>query len=152
MSLVLKAIGFVIGFGTPFLFLYLAVRSLLSDLWKLALLIELPGRRMTGSVITALWAIVVFLISIAALGSKRGNAIFFVVFATVPALAWHTLRFWAWWRDHPDTREDALDVAIERSRRRNEPEPLPSQRLPWKDYVFDVEVARRRALYEPPPI
>lgn len=101
---------------------------------------------------SALWTIPVIWGSIALLGPSRSGAIFFVVFATVPALAWFSVRYWAWLRDDRETRFAALELATERAIRQSEAPPLFDQRLPWKDYVFDVEVARRRGVYEPPPI
>ncbi len=145
-------IGLVIGFAVPLLLTYLALRSVVSDAWSLLLLSELPSRRIAGIIISLLWLVPIVWGSMALLGITRPGAILFISFATAPALSWVSLRWWAWWRDDLDTRLAAFQVATERANRRSEPPPLVDQKMPWKDYVFDVEVARRRELYEPPPI
>ncbi|RYF14134.1 MAG: hypothetical protein EOO77_14670 [Oxalobacteraceae bacterium] len=152
MTLILDTIGIVIGWGLPILLMYLALRSLLSDVWKLALITELPLRRVPLFVLFVLWAVAVAWGAAKLLSLARFGAVVFVVFATVPALAWLSLRWWAWLRDDAETRREALEIAIERADRLGEPAPTAVQKRPWKDYVFDAEVARRRALYEPPPI
>lgn len=152
MTLILSIIGIVIGWGAPTLLLYLALRSLLSDVWKLALLKELPRRWVPLAVLFLLWAVAIAWGAVKLLSLARFGAVVFVVFATVPALAWLSLRWWAWLRDDAETRREALEIAIERANRRGEPAPTAVQKRPWKDYVFDAEVARRRSLYEPPPI
>ena len=152
ISASLQFLGFLLGFLGSLLILVVITRSLLSDLWKIAFLSELPSRRLAAQIIFILVGLPIVVASTLFFGPKRLDAVIFAGIAITPALAWYALDWWAWWRDDLETRSAALDLARERaSRERNAP-PSIDQAAPWKDYVFDVEAARRRTEYEPPPI
>lgn len=152
MTVIGYIIGLGIGIGAPSLFLYLALRSLLADVWNLLFITDLPSRKIPAFVFFLLWSFPVAWGTLSLFGTARIASLFFVLAAIVPALTWLSLNLWAWWRDDGQTRRAALEIAIERAHRRGEPTPIANTKRPWKDYLFDAEVARRRDLYEPPPI
>jgi hypothetical protein len=134
------------------LFGFLALRSLLRDLWRLAALTVLPARQRLAQ-----WLVTGVLVAVAIAGAvffgvRATGPLNFLVLAVVPTVAWSLLRWTAWWRDPVDVRAAALDVAIERADRLNLPRPTLTQRWPWPEYLFDVEAASRRRAYQPPPI
>jgi hypothetical protein len=130
----------------------LTLRSVLSDFWKLALLIELPSRQRVGIVAVVIFSGVVALFAPILVGTSNLEALLFLLVAFVPTCSWQVLTWWAWYTDCSETRSEAMAIALERAARFNEPPPRSGHWAPWKDYVFDVEAARRRSIYEPPPI
>lgn len=145
-------LGTLIGVAAALAFFYVVARSLLSDIWKFALVVELPSRRRAGSILLCLISLTVAWAFVETFGTAGYKAGIFFVAAITPALGWYALSWWAWCRDDGDTRRAALEIAAERAERFGEPVPQLTQRSPWKDYIFDVETAARRARYEPPPI
>ncbi|TVV71444.1 hypothetical protein [Sphingomonas solaris] len=142
----------MIGLLAPSAFLLIALKSVLSDFWKLSLLMVVRPRLRAAIVIAATSIIIVTIGAIEIFGPTRGGAVRFTVLAIAPALSWQALTWWAWWRDDRATRAAALLIAIANAERLDEPPPAGNRWLPWGNYIFDVEVARRRSIYEPPPI
>ncbi len=130
----------------------IAAHSLLSDLWKFFFLQELRSRLKALSTIVGVATIPPMFLYLTAFRSSGLDVAIFLCLAIVPALAWYGLGWWAWLHDDPATRRAAWDIAVERAERYREPPPRIDQKMPWKDYVFDVETAQRRLKYEPPPI
>lgn len=141
--------GTLLGAG---LYLFAATRSLLSDLWKLLLISETPARQRAARTIFLLCAFPVMACSLLLLGISNFPAACFLAATIVPAVAWKILVYWGWRTDSLDDRSAALAIAIERAERFSKNPPTHTQRFPWKDYLYDVETARRRERYEPPPI
>ena len=134
------------------LFVLLAARSLLRDLWRLASLSVLPTRQRLGFWLTVAVFIVVAIIGAEIFGVGAVGPLNFLTLAIMPSLTWSLLRWIAWLRDPAHVRAEALEVAIERADRVDLPRPPLTQRRPWPEYLFDVEAAARRRAYQPPPI
>ncbi len=145
-------VGGAIGFCLSGLFVVLASKSLLSDLWKLPFLSEIPGRLKSAQIIVLAVGLPVTTLAAVLLGGEQLAACVFVAIAIVPAIAWFLINLWAWRRDSKDTRNGALEIAIERLSRIGAKPPTSDQKIPWSNYVFDVELAKRRNDFDPPPI
>lgn len=128
------------------------LHSIVSDVWKMALLSVLPSRKRVGFVSAAVFTGVIVMSAGPLLGQQASQALPFLVVGLVPWLSWQVVTWWAWFLDGAAVRASALEIAVERTERDGDPAPRLDQRAPWKEYVFDVEAARRRSSYEPPPI
>jgi len=127
-------------------------KSLLSDLWKFLFLAEFRYRIKSAQVFFGLSTIPASVVYLTVFPGYNLDILFFLILTTAPTFAWYATTFWAWQQDDIETRQAALVVAAEHAERDREPVPRIDQRLPWRGYIFDVETARRRAAYEPPPI
>lgn len=150
--IILQILGNAFGFLIAVVFVILAGRSLLCDLWKFAFLSELPDRQKHAQMITAIVGLPIFSVSALFLGGENLTACIFVAIAVVPSVVWYVLNWWSWCHDPRDMRKAALEMAVERLSRANLKLPTLDQKIPWSDYLFDVEASKRRDAYDPPPI
>jgi hypothetical protein len=123
--------------------------SVSRDLWQLRLVFGMRPRVTAIAVIGI--ASVILSLGAAWLGPSHARAVLFVTICLTPWVCIKLVSLVAWWSDGPADRQLALDLFRSQS---SATERMPSidRKLPWASYIFDLERARRRATYEPPPI
>lgn len=142
-----QALGLVIAVALSPLVLWPLV-GIVQDVWQLPILVRLRPR-VAIPVIAAL-VLLIFALTTWVLGPAHveGRLLLAAVFGARPAL-WLT-RLVVWRGTDRRLREDAADIRNELAGRLRE-RPVNADRS-WPTFVFDLERARRRAEYEPPPI
>ncbi|WP_242121277.1 hypothetical protein [Sphingomonas lacusdianchii] len=130
--------------------LLVSVGSFTRDLWALPLLYELRRREVfwIGIVVGS----VIFSGTLWTFGLRHPTVPLFVLLAVGPWITVKLTRLFAWYTDASETRAAALEVRVAEALRLDETLPTIGQRWPWASYLCDVERARRRTRYEPPPI
>ncbi|MEN2749497.1 hypothetical protein [Sphingomonas sp. T9W2] len=124
------------------------VHGAIVALWRLPMLFRL--RPVTTALASLLMGVPAFLASafIFGAGHLSGHLFMTAILGAAPiALG---VRWWAWRSAGPDLRADAAKIRNELARRVGDRVVQPTKA--WRSFVFDVERARRRDEYEPPPI
>ena len=128
--------------------LFWPLLGIVQDGWQLPMLVRLRPR-VSIPVIAAL-VLLLFVLTTWVLGPAHveGRLLLAAVFGARPAL-WLT-RLIVWQLTDRVLREDAADIRNELAGRLRE-RPVNANKS-WPTFVFDLERARRRGEYEPPPI
>jgi hypothetical protein len=117
-------------------------------MWRLPMLFRL--RPVTTSLLSLVVCVPIFLASVFTFGAGHLSG---HLFMTIILGAWPTafgVNWWAWHSATLNLRSNAAKVRNELSRRIGDRVVQPTKA--WASFVFDVERARRRNEYEPPPI
>ncbi len=122
--------------------------GLVQDVWQLPMVVRL--RPKTGGAIVVASTLTIFLVTgwLLGAGHAEGRLLLAAAFGARPAL-W-LIRQVVWRQTSPALRREAADIRNELAVRLQERTVKPERG--WPAFVFDVERARRRAAYEPPPI
>lgn len=142
-----QALGLVIAVALSPLVLWPLV-GVVQDVWQLPMLVLLRPR--IASPVIAAIVLILFAVTTRVLGPAHveGRLLLAAVFGARPALGLTRLIVWRW--TDRSLREAAADVRNELASRLRE-RPVNVEKS-WRTFVFDLERARRRAEYEPPPI
>lgn len=141
------AVLLFIGIAAAF---FIAAASFTRDLWALPFLYEL--RRRSVFWIGASVGSSILVVTLWLFGLRYPTVPLFALLAVGPWLTVKLVRIVAWYADGAEIRGAALEIRVAEAIRLEESSPTINQRWPWSSYLTDVERARRRNLYEPPPI
>ena len=122
--------------------------GIVQDVWQLPMLVRLRPRvaiPMIAALVLLLFALTTWVLGPA---HVEGRLLLAASFSARPAL-WFT-RLIVWRLTDCPLREGAADIRNELAGRLRE-RPVNADKS-WPTFVFDLERARRRAEYEPPPI
>lgn len=122
--------------------------AIVADLWRLPMIITLqPARTATIALVIGLPLYVGF---VALLGVNHLIGELFISVTLLARPLAIVVSWWTWRRASPDIRKAAAAIRNELLRQRDGRAVSPDRF--WFSFVFDVERARRREAYEPPPI
>jgi hypothetical protein len=124
------------------------VHGAIVALWRLPMLFRL--RPVATALASLLVGVPAFLASVFIFGPGHlpGHLLMTAILGAAPIA--FGVRWWAWRSAGPDLRAEAVKTRNELARRVGDRVVQPTKA--WGSFVFDVERARRRAEYEPPPI
>lgn len=124
------------------------LNSIINDVWQLPMLIRLQPLRTWWRLGLVSGGLLFVLDLTLRPGHVAGKLLASIVLAAWPTLRW--VRVAVWRSTDGDTRSAAAAIRKEIGAR--EDGAATDATKPWRSFVFDVERARRRAEYEPPPI
>jgi len=142
-----QTVGLALGLALFPLMIW-PLRGLVQDVWQLPMVVQL--RPKTGGAIVAATILAIFLVTgwLLGTGHAEGRLLIAAAFGARPAL--FLIRQVVWSQTPPAVRREAADIRNELAFRLQE--RTVNFERGWPTFVFDVERARRRAAYEPPPI